>query len=102
MVGGLEAVAFGMLPIRFMPGRAIYTWSRVAWAALFALGLFAFIQVLIGPSSGYLADLAPGAWLAALGVFAAFGAFSILFWAWFRFRPEAEPMPPTPEAVGPG
>ena len=74
----------------------------MAWAALFALGLFAFIQVLIGPSSGYLADLAPGAWLAALGVFAAFGAFSILFWAWFRFRPEAEPMPPTPEAVGPG
>jgi hypothetical protein len=91
VVAGLEAVAFGMLPIRFMPGRTIYVWSRPAWAMLFALGLFAFIQILIGPSSGYLADLSPGAWLAATGVFAAFGAFALLFWAWFRFRAAPRP-----------
>jgi hypothetical protein len=87
VVAGLEAVAFGMLPIRFLPGGVIYAWSRPAWAGLFGLGLFAFMQVLIGPSSGYLAELEPAAWLAALGVFAAFGIFSLLFWSWFRFRP---------------
>lgn len=29
----------------------------------------------------------PAAWLSALGVFAVFGAISLAFWKWFRFRP---------------
>lgn len=86
-VSGLEAVAFGMMPFRFMPGVAIYRWNRVIWALLFGASLFGFFHILIGPSSGYLSTLTAPAWLAALGVFAAFGAFTVLFWAWFRFRP---------------
>jgi len=87
VVSGLEAVAFGMMPFRFMPGVAIYRWSKPVWGALFFASLFAFFHILIGPTSGYLADLTGPAWFAALGLFAAFGAFTILFWAWFRFRP---------------
>jgi hypothetical protein len=86
VVSGLEAVAFGLMPFRFMPGVAIYRWNRVIWAVLFGVSLFAFFHILIGPTSGYLSSLTAPAWLAALGVFAAFGAFTILFWAWFRFR----------------
>ena len=56
---------------------------------------FAFFHILVGPTSGYLSELSAPAWLAALGVFAAFGVFTILFWAWFRFRP-------TPVAEGEG
>jgi hypothetical protein len=87
VVSGLEAVAFGLMPFRFMPGVAIYRWNRLVWAALFGASLFAFFHILIGPTSGYLSTLSAPAWLAALGVFAAFGAFTVLFWAWFRFRP---------------
>jgi hypothetical protein len=87
VVSGLEAVAFGLMPFRFMPGVAIYRWNRLIWAVLFGASLFGFFHILIGPTSGYLSDLSAPAWLAALGVFAAFGAFTILFWAWFRFRP---------------
>jgi hypothetical protein len=87
VVSALEAVAFGLMPFRFMPGAAIYRWNRVIWALLFGASLFAFFHILIGPTSGYLSTLTAPAWLAALGVFAAFGAFTILFWAWFRFRP---------------
>lgn len=87
VVSGLEAVAIGLLPFRFMPGVAVYRWSRLAWALLTGASLFGFIHILIGPTSGYLADLAAPAWLAALGIFAAFGIFTILFWGWFRFRP---------------
>jgi hypothetical protein len=87
VVSGLEAVAFGLMPFRFMPGVAIYRWNRFIWAALFGASLFAFFHLLIGPTSGYLSQLSYPGWLAAMGVFAAFGAFTVLFWAWFRFRP---------------
>ena len=87
VVSGLEAVAIGLLPFRFMPGVAVYKWNRLAWALLNGASLFAFIHILIGPSVGYLSDLGAPAWLAAMGIFAAFGVFTILFWGWFRFRP---------------
>ncbi len=87
VVGGLEAVAIGLLPFRFMPGAAVYRWSRLAWALLCGVSMFAFIHILVGPTTGYLSDLTAPAWIAALGIFAAFGVFTILFWGWFRFRP---------------
>jgi hypothetical protein len=91
VVSGLEAVAFGLMPFRFMPGVAIYRWNRLVWAVLFGASLFGFFHILIGPTSGYISDLTLPGWIAALGVFAAFGAFTILFWAWFRFRPAPVP-----------
>ena len=87
VVSGLEAVAIGLLPFRFMPGAAVYKWNRLVWAILCGAGLFAFIHILVGPTVGYLSDLTAPAWLAAMGIFAAFGIFTILFWGWFRFRP---------------
>jgi hypothetical protein len=87
VVGGLEAVAIGLLPFRFMPGAAVYRWSRLAWALLCGVSMFAFIHILVGPTTGYLSDLTAPAWIAALGIFAAFGVFTVLFWGWFRFRP---------------
>jgi hypothetical protein len=94
LVAGLEAAAFGLMPLRFMPGHAVYRWNRVGWAALFGLSVFAFVHVLIGPTSGYVSELSPEAFMAGLGVFAAFGALSIGTWLYFRLRPSpavAEP-----------
>lgn len=93
IVAGLEAVAFGLMPFQFMPGWAIYRWRRPVWAALFGLSVFAFIHILVGPNSGYLSNLSIPALIAALGVFAFFGAFSMLFWAYFRFRPARQEKP---------
>lgn len=92
VVAALEAVAFGLMPLRFMPGYVIYRWRRPVWAVLWALSLFGFIHILIGPNAGYLSDLSIPALMAALGVFALFGAISVLFWAYFRFvyRPPAQ------------
>jgi len=94
LVAGLEATAFGLMPMRFMPGYALYRWNRLGWAVLFGLSAFAFIHILIGPTSGYVSELSPAAFIAALGVFAVFGALSIGTWLYFRFRrPEPEPEP---------
>jgi hypothetical protein len=86
-VAGMEAVAFGLMPFRFMPGWVVYRWNRLGWAILFGLSVFAFVHILIGPNTGYLSSLSIPGLLAALGVFLAFSVFSVLFWAYFRFRP---------------
>jgi hypothetical protein len=90
LVSGLEATAFGLMPLRFMPGYLIYRWNRPLWAVLFGLSVFAFIHILIGPTSGYVSALNPAAFIVAGGVFAIFGAFSIATWGYFRFRPAPE------------
>ncbi|HEY8238954.1 MAG TPA: FGLLP motif-containing membrane protein, partial [Candidatus Limnocylindrales bacterium] len=99
LVAGLEAAAFGLMPMRFMPGHMVYKWNRLGWALLFGLSVFAFVHLLIGPTSGYVSELAPEAFLAALGVFAAFGALSIVTWLYFRFRGESHRRM---ESAGPG
>jgi cell division septation protein DedD len=90
-VSGLEATAFGLMPMRFMPGYAVYRWNRVAWAVLWGISLFGFLHILIAPTSGYVSQLSPAAFAAALGVFAAFGAVSILTWGYFRLRRPTAP-----------
>jgi hypothetical protein len=95
LVAGLEAAAFALMPLRFLPGYVLYSWNRPVWAVLWAVSLFAFFHILIGPTSGYVSELSPQAFLAALGVFAAFGALSIGTWLYFRFR-----RPPAVETAG--
>ena len=92
LVAGLEAAAFALMPLRFLPGYALYRWNRPVWAALWAVSLVAFFHILIGPTSGYVSELTPSAFMAALGVFAAFGALSIATWLYFRVRANREPI----------
>lgn len=87
MVAGIEAVALGMVPFRFLPGAAVYRWSRVGWAALFGIGAFAFAHVLIGPNIGYVSELSVAGLAAAAAAFVAFGVISLAVWGYFRFRP---------------
>jgi hypothetical protein len=87
VVGGLEAVALGLLPMRFLAGASVYRWRRAVWVALYGAGLFTFLHVLVAPQAGYLAELDPAGLVIACVAFVAFGAASILFWAYFRYRP---------------
>jgi hypothetical protein len=95
MVAGLEAVFFGLMPVRFLPGATLFGWSRVVWAALLGIGAFAFFHVLINPASGYLSDSSRVPFFTTIALLAGFGLVSVLFWASFRFRPAKAP--PAPE-----
>jgi hypothetical protein len=101
VVAGLENAVFAMLPLRFLPGAAVYAWDRRVWALLIALGLFGFAHVLLNPSAGYLADTTRTSFFTLIVLLIGFGATSVIFWGWFRFRPgrvaHVEPPPP----VGP-
>lgn len=87
-VGALESVLFCLVPLRFLEGAKLTAWNRGAWAAIFAVAAFAFVEILLQPASGFLArSSSPRQALVALALFVGFGLFSIGFWAYFRFRP---------------
>jgi hypothetical protein len=87
VVAGFEGLVFGMLPLRFLPGAAVFAWSRRTWTALFVLSAFGFLHVLINPRSGYLADTTRTPMLTIVVLFVVFGLLSVGLWAYFRFRP---------------
>jgi len=87
VVGGLEGVVFGLVPLRFLQGEALFAWNRIAWAIVFGLGVFAFAHILLNPQSGYLADSSRTPFLTIVALFVGFGVVSVGFWAYFRFRP---------------
>jgi hypothetical protein len=86
VVGGLEGVVFGLLPLRFLQGEVLFGWNRLVWGLLFGLGVFAFAHVLINPSSGYLADSSRTPLLTIVALFVGFAIVSVAFWGYFRFR----------------
>lgn len=99
VVGGLEGVVFGLLPLRFLQGEVVFGWNRVIWGVLFGLGVFAFAHVLVNPASGYLADSSRTPLLTIVALFLGFGVVSVAFWGYFRFRtPREAPAPPGPAA----
>src|SRR5687767_8436535 len=81
-VGGLQALVLGFLPLRFLPGQKVWQLSRPVWAALFGIGVFGLLQVLLHPESSY-----EGSVLTMVVLFVVFAAASIAFWAYFRGRP---------------
>ncbi len=88
VVAGLENAVFAMLPLRFLPGSAVFDWNRRVWIVLLGLGVFGFAHVLLNPTAGYLADNTRTSFLTMVALLLGFGLASVLFWAWFRFRPK--------------
>ena len=84
---GIEGLAVGMLPMRFLDGRKVLRWSKPAWAALFFLGVFTTVHVLLRPGSGYVGSTSDAVRIGVMIVFALCGLGSLLFWAYFRYRP---------------
>ena len=87
VVAGLENAVFAMLPLRFMPGSAVFDWDRRVWAVLIGLGIFGFAHVLLNPSAGYMADTTRTSFFTMVALLAFFALASVAFWAYFRFRP---------------
>ena len=86
VVAGLEGVAIGMLPVRFLAGEAILGWNRFWWGLLFGAAVAGFLLILVNPASGYLADSSRTPMLTIVALLLFFGIGSLAFWAYFRFR----------------
>ena len=79
---GVGGTLFGLLPIRFLAGETLFRWSRPAWGALFGFGAFTFFHTLVSSE----VETSMGTVVTSLVLFLAFGALSVAFWSYFRFR----------------
>lgn len=87
VVAGIEGIALGLVPLRYLQGELILRWKRSVWAVLYAIGIFGFLHVVLGPGSAYLVRPDQVSFLTAAALFVGFGLVSVLFWGYFRFRP---------------
>ena len=88
---GLESLVVDMFPLRYLDGSRITAWRRMMWALLFGVALFALVHVLLSPGSGYVGSTDNvGLLPVVVGLFVGFGVFSLVFWAYFRYRPTVE------------
>jgi hypothetical protein len=99
---GLESLVVSLLPLRFLDGSKVMAWSRLVWAGLFGLGLFAVVHILLRPGSGYVGHTTGGSMLVVGAFYVAFGLLSVGLWAYFRFRhhPETDFSAPEGMTVG--
>ena len=98
-LGGFASLAFGMLPLPFLPGRHIRHWNPWAWMVITTIGLIGFVAVLLTPGSGSPSELHHVALVPLFVAFALFAAGSLAFMAYFHLRP-APPAPPSPTVTG--
>jgi hypothetical protein len=87
-IGGIEGLLFSLVPLRFLPGYRVRQWGWVPWGVLTLATTFVFVHVLLVPESGYLGRSTTVSATVTMALFGAFGLGSVLFWAWFRFRPD--------------
>jgi hypothetical protein len=92
-IGGIEGMLFSLIPLRFLPGHRVKQWGWVPWAVVTAVALYFFVHVLLLPSTGYLGRSTSATTNLTLALFGAFALLSVLFWAWFRLRPEKTGLP---------
>jgi hypothetical protein len=82
-VSAVCTAAFGMVPLRYLPGMEVRAWNKIAWVVLWALGLFGLIHIL---ESGYGYASASSERTPTIVLGAALLVVAIVFWGYFRLR----------------
>lgn len=96
----VQTLVFGLIPLHMMDGRRLLAWSRPAWLGVYAVAVICFVHLLVLNRRDVLRQGTAPAFVSTLALFIGFGALSLAFWAYFRYRPPqpAPADPPTPPA----
>jgi hypothetical protein len=86
--GGIVGSVIGAFPLKFLAGGKVAAWHRGAWAALFALAGFLFLELILNPGKGGHKGHAP--LVTVLVLLAVFGAGSVWFYLHFARKEKAE------------
>ena len=96
-IGGLEGVAFNMIPLSVTDGGKLFRWRPLVWAAVALLASFLFWHVVINRDRQFFDALRQAESLAVLALFLLYTSLSIGLWAYFRWRPGSTQPAPQPE-----
>jgi len=93
-IGGIEGVLFSMLPLRFMEGRRVWDWSRLAWALLATTVSFLFFHVVLNRTDAYTSVVEETGVQTLFAICVGAIALAATFWLFCRYwLPEAPRAP---------
>ncbi|MBA4181749.1 MAG: hypothetical protein C0506_14260 [Anaerolinea sp.] len=96
-IGGIEGVAFNMIPLSVTDGGKLFAWRKPVWAAIALLSSFLAWHVLLNRDRESFESLRKASSLSILVIFAFYSSLSVAAWAYFRFHGRDE----SPAAAGP-
>jgi len=89
VIGGLEGLFVTMIPLTFMDGATVMSWSRVAWVAVFGTVTFLWWQLLLNQDAAYAAAFEQTNVRVVILTLGVFMLTTGLLWSYFRFRPQS-------------
>ncbi|MET0735367.1 MAG: hypothetical protein ABWY55_06960 [Microbacterium sp.] len=97
-VAGIAALPIALLPLAVLDGGAVWAWRKLVWLIAYAVGLAAFLIVVLPMPTSW--DAVGSSWIAWIVLYGAFCLLSIGLWALMRFlprkqRPAAPDLPAT-------
>ncbi len=100
-IAAVETLVIGLIPMKELDGGAIRSWKLVDWAAVYSIGAFAYVLIVLRPASSSGPDNNGAPWKALI-IASTFAAISTAFWAYFRFRPSARDADASPASADSG
>jgi hypothetical protein len=85
-VSGLESVAFGLIPMKFLDGNDLFTWRKGVWAALWGGALLWFSVVILHPALSTYGQLTGTGAVWFVLLFSTLMVLALTTWAFFRLR----------------
>ena len=79
---GLQSLFFGLIPARYMDGETIFRWSKVAWASLYIVIAFVFVQFIVHPSAAGYGGNKQASLLPMLSIFLVSAIAATVFWVY--------------------
>jgi hypothetical protein len=101
-VKGVSSLPLALLPLGTLDGAKVFRWRRVAWAVAYAIGLAAFMLVLLTIPKAW--GEIPGDFVRWLVLFGLYALLAIVLWAvnsWLvkRRPPKESPIGEQPDAI---
>ena len=93
VIGGLEGLFVTMIPLRFLDGSTVKSWSFVAWVLVFTTVTFLWWQLLFNQDSAYVAAFEQKNVQVVLFTLGVFMLTTGGIWSYFRFRPSPSEEP---------
>jgi hypothetical protein len=85
-IGAVQGAAIGLIPLRFLAGERLFSWSRWRWALLWGAAILFFAHVVLYPVSSFTPNPSPTGLWTILFTVVVYGAIALGFWWFFRQR----------------